>query len=72
LAGIHITRRKILVDTIAGGLHGLAGMVITARALTAQSGTGAMYEPDAISAVVIGGRPRIWNSLLMGHPASAV
>ena len=40
---------------IAGGLYGLAGVVITSRALTAQSGAGVMYELDAISAAVIGG-----------------
>lgn len=55
VAGINITRHKILVYTMAGGLYGLAGVVITSRALTAQSGTGIMYELDAISAVVIGG-----------------
>ena len=55
VAGINITRHKILVYTIAGGLYGLAGIVITSRVLTAQSGTGIMYELDAISAVVIGG-----------------
>lgn len=55
VAGINIIRHKILVYTIAGGLYGLAGIVITSRVLTAQSGTGIMYELDAISAVVIGG-----------------
>ena len=55
VAGINIIRHKILVYTIAGGLYGLAGVVITSRVLTAQSGTGIMYELDAISAVVIGG-----------------
>ena len=55
VSGINIARHKILVYTLAGGLYGLAGVVITSRAQTAQSGTGIMYELDAISAVVIGG-----------------
>ena len=55
VSGIDIKKHKMLVYTIAGGLYGLAGVVITSRALTAQSGAGVMYELDAISAVVIGG-----------------
>jgi inositol transport system permease protein len=55
VSGINIKKHKILVYMIAGGLYGLAGVVITSRALTAQSGAGVMYELDAISAVVIGG-----------------
>ena len=55
VSGINIKKHKMLVYMIAGGLYGLAGVVITSRALTAQSGAGIMYELDAISAVVIGG-----------------
>jgi len=55
MAGINVARHKMLVYAMAGGLYGLASIVQTSRALTAQSGTGLMWELDAISAVVIGG-----------------
>ncbi|NNG03764.1 MAG: ABC transporter permease [Inquilinus sp.] len=55
IAGINIPRHKILVYTIAGGLSGLAGVVMCARATMGQPGMGLMYELDAISAAVIGG-----------------
>lgn len=55
ISGINITAHKILVYTIAGGLAGLAGVVMSARATMAQSGMGLMYELDAIAAAVIGG-----------------
>lgn len=42
---------------MAGVLYGPAAIVQISRALTAQSGTGLMWELDAISAVVIGGTP---------------
>ena len=72
VAGIDVSRHKMLVYTLAGGLYGLAGIVITSRVLTAQSGTGIMYELDAISAVVIGGtslfggKGRMTGSLIGG------
>ena len=55
MAGINVARHKILVYTMAGLLYGVAAIVQTSRAETAQSGTGLMWELDAISAVVIGG-----------------
>lgn len=55
VSGINIKGHKMLVYSIAGGLYGLAAIVQTSRAETAQSGTGLMLELDAISAVVIGG-----------------
>ncbi len=55
IAGINIPRHKMLVYTIAGGLSGLAGVVMCARATMGQPGMGLMYELDAISAAVIGG-----------------
>ena len=55
ISGINTKAHKILVYTIAGGLAGLAGVVMTARATLAQPGMGLMYELDAISAAVIGG-----------------
>jgi len=55
VAGINIVKHKILVYSIAGGLSGLAGVVMCARATMGQAGMGIGYELDAISAVVIGG-----------------
>lgn len=55
ISGINIKRHKVLVYSIAGGLSGLAGVVMAARATMGQSGMGFMYELDAISAAVIGG-----------------
>ncbi|WP_413992390.1 ABC transporter permease [Labrys okinawensis] len=55
VSGINVKSHKVLVYTIAGGLAGLAGVVMCARATMAQPGMGLMYELDAISAAVIGG-----------------
>lgn len=55
MSGINVERHIILVYVIAGVLAGLAGMVVAARGLTAQSGMGTMYELDAIAMAVIGG-----------------
>ena len=55
VSGINVERHLILVYTIAGLLAALAGMVVAARGLTAQSGMGLMYELDAIAMAVIGG-----------------
>lgn len=55
VSGINIEAHLIKVYAIAGALAGLAGIVTAARAQTAQSGMGAMYELDAIAAAVIGG-----------------
>ena len=55
MAGINVARHKMLVYSVAGGLYGIAALVQTSRAETAQSGTGLTWELDAISAVVIGG-----------------
>lgn len=54
-SGINVRSHKVLVYTIAGGLAGLAGVVMCAKATMAQPGMGLMYELDAISAAVIGG-----------------
>lgn len=62
VAGINVKKHKILVYSMAGALYGIAAIVQTSRAMTAQSGTGLMLELDAISAVVIGG-----TSLFGGH-----
>ena len=55
VSGINIERHLVKVYIIAGTLAGLAGIVLIARAKTAQAGMGAMYELDAIAASVIGG-----------------
>lgn len=55
MSGINVERHKVLVYAIAGLLAGIAGMVLSARGLTAQAGMGVMYELDAIAMTVIGG-----------------
>ncbi|TIP11116.1 ABC transporter permease [Mesorhizobium sp.] len=55
VSGIDVERHLVKVYAIAGMLAGLAGIVTAARAQTAQSGMGYMYELDAIAAAVIGG-----------------
>jgi ribose transport system permease protein len=55
LSGISTRRWKIVIYTLAGLFIGLAGVMISARLGSAQPGTGAGYELQAIAAVVIGG-----------------
>lgn len=55
VSGINVEHHLVLVYVIAGMLAALAGMVVAARGLTAQSGMGVMYELDAIAMAVIGG-----------------
>ncbi|WP_018149702.1 ABC transporter permease [Leeia oryzae] len=55
VSGINVGKNLIAVYTIAGVLSGLAGVVVSARAQTGQSGMGMGYELDAIAAAVIGG-----------------
>ncbi|RJG41717.1 ABC transporter permease [Mesorhizobium sp. DCY119] len=55
VSGINVERHLILVYVIAGLLAALAGIVVSARGLTAQAGMGVMYELDAIAMAVIGG-----------------
>src|SRR5207237_8592110 len=43
------------VFALAGGLHGLAGMIEASRLMTGQPTAGQGYELQAIAAVVIGG-----------------
>ncbi len=50
-----LTDLPVLVPVAVGLLVGLAGILVAARALTAQSGMGVMYELDAIAMTVIGG-----------------
>ncbi|MCX8507198.1 MAG: ABC transporter permease [Alphaproteobacteria bacterium] len=55
VSGINVERHLIKVYVIAATLAALAGMVVAARGLTAQSGMGLAYELDAIAMAVIGG-----------------
>lgn len=55
VSGIGVGQGLLVVYTIAGLLSGLAGVVVSARAQTSQSGMGLSYELDAIAAAVIGG-----------------
>ncbi|MDP9173516.1 MAG: ribose ABC transporter permease [Planctomycetota bacterium] len=55
LSGLQVNKIKLLVYTLAGGLSGLAGLIIAARLDSAQPNAGLGYELDSIAAVVIGG-----------------
>ena len=55
VSGINVERHVVLVYGLAGLLSGLAGIVLTARAITGQAGMGGGFELDAIAAAVIGG-----------------
>ena len=55
VSGIDVSRHLMIVYTIAGGLSGLAGIIMAARATSGQAGMGMSYELDAIAAAVIGG-----------------
>lgn len=70
LAGINVKRTLVWVYTIAGGAAGLAGIIFSARVLSAQPTAGTGYELDAIAAVVLGGtslaggRGRVMGTLI--------
>jgi ribose transport system permease protein len=55
LSGLQVNQIKLRVYTLAGGLAGVAGLIITARLDSAQPNAGLGYELDSIAAVVIGG-----------------
>lgn len=55
IAGVNVTKVKILVYTLNGLLVGIAGLILTARIASGQPTAGTMYELDAIAATVIGG-----------------
>lgn len=55
LSGIMADRIKIYVYSLTGFLSALAGVILTSRLNSAQPTAGAMYELDAIAAVVLGG-----------------
>jgi ribose/xylose/arabinose/galactoside ABC-type transport system permease subunit len=54
-SGIGVSKIKIGVFVINGGLAGLAGMLLASRISSGQPNGGIGYELDAIAAVVIGG-----------------
>ena len=55
VSGINVERHLVKVYAVAGVLSSLAGIVVSARGLTAQAGMGVAYELDAIAMAVIGG-----------------
>ncbi|WP_020600833.1 ABC transporter permease [Spirosoma panaciterrae] len=55
LSGVNIDKIKIVVYTLAGGLAGVGGLLVTSRLDSAQPNAGTSYELDSIAAVVIGG-----------------
>lgn len=55
LSGVNIDGWKIAVYATAGGICGVAGLLIASRLNSAQPALGQGYELDAIAAVVIGG-----------------
>ena len=57
LTGISVTRVKILMYVLLGGLCGIAGLLQGARTMAATSQLGLGLELDAIAAVVVGGTP---------------
>lgn len=55
LAGVKVRRITTSVYVIAGICAGLAGVIFSARVISAQPTAGTGYELDAIAAVVLGG-----------------
>lgn len=54
-AGINVSKMLVLIYTLAGALTGLAAMITTSRASSAQPSAGIGLELDIIAAVIIGG-----------------
>lgn len=55
MSGINVKRHKVMVYMIAAMLAAFAGVVLSAKASTAQAGMGEFYELFAIAMAVIGG-----------------
>jgi ribose transport system permease protein len=55
LSGVNTDGWKISIYALAGGICGIAGLIISSRLNSAQPALGLGYELDAIAAVVIGG-----------------
>ena len=54
-SGIDVSKIKIMVYTLCGGLAGIAGVLLTSRITTGQPNAGMGFELDAIAAAIIGG-----------------
>ena len=54
-SGIQLSRVKMVVYTLCGGLAALAGILLTSRITTGQPNAGTGFELDAIAAAIIGG-----------------
>ena len=54
-AGVNVNRVMVTIYTLTGAFVGLAGMITTSRASTAQPTAGLALELDIIAAVIIGG-----------------
>lgn len=54
-SGIDLSRVKMVVYTLCGGLSALAGILLTSRITTGQPNAGTGFELDAIAAAIIGG-----------------
>ena len=55
MSGINVKRHQVLVYMIASMLAAFAGVILSAKASTAQAGMGEFYELFAIAMAVIGG-----------------
>ena len=58
LSGVNTDRWKIIVYSFAGGICGIAGLLMASRLNSAQPALGQGYELDAIAATAIGGTLR--------------
>ncbi len=70
LAGVNVSKTKIIVYVISGLTSALAGLILLSRLGSAQPTIGTGYEMDAIAAVVLGGtsmsggRGKIYGTLV--------
>lgn len=55
LSGLNVDRVKLAIYTLAGGLAGVGGLIVTSRLNSAQPNAGMGDELDSVAAVVIGG-----------------
>jgi ribose transport system permease protein len=55
LSGVNVDNWKMAIYALAGGICGIAGLLIASRLNSAQPALGLGYELEAIAAVVIGG-----------------
>jgi inositol transport system permease protein len=55
MSGINVKRHKVMVYMLASMLAAFAGVILSAKASTAQAGMGEFYELFAIAMAVIGG-----------------